>query len=62
MRQAMIAGTLLIAIQAVAQAEPPSDRGPQLGDAHTSEYQIGVIVNSSNGPCVGLFATAPIAG
>lgn len=60
MRQALVAGSLLIALQAAAVAETPTDRGPQLGDAHTSEYQIGVIINSSTGPCVGLFATAPV--
>lgn len=60
MRQALVAGSLLIVLQAAAVAETPTDRGPQLGDAHTSEYQIGVIINSSTGPCVGLFATAPV--
>ena len=60
MRQALVAGSLFIALQAAAVAESPADRGPQLGDAHTSEYQIGVIINSSSGPCVGLFATAPV--
>lgn len=60
MRPTLAAGFLLLAVHAAIGAEPPADRGPQLGDAHTTEYEIGVIINSSTGPCTGLFATAPV--
>ncbi len=56
------AAMLLLALGFAAEsiAQEPQNYGPELGDAQTNRYQVGVIVSSNAGPCTGLVATAPV--
>ncbi len=60
---ALLASWLTLATGA-AQAQLIGDRvspnDPQLGEAFTQKYQIGVIVSANSGPCRGIVATAPV--
>lgn len=60
MRIASAAMTLLLSLLTASHCSAAEDAGVRLGDSTTHKRKVGVIINAVGGPCLGLYATAPL--